>query len=103
MVKRFYQVGEPCDICNTPTIASKKGGSAYCWPCWSKWKDAQKAPQTQQIPHAVANLDYLAKTPPQASGERTERIIELLTSIDEHLAKIADNSLKDEDGNKIPF
>lgn len=74
MGKRYYQVGEPCDNCNTPTIASKKGGSAYCWPCWSKWKDAQKSPQTTQAPQNTQLPTQAQITQSVASDELVEAL-----------------------------
>lgn len=108
MAKRFYQVGEPCDVCGTPCIASKNpkpGGSiAYCWPCWSKWKDAKNAPQTQQTPQMTQTPTPTQNAPQNANSGSTERIIELLESIDAKLEEIRYNSLKDETtGEKIPF
>jgi len=47
MPKRIYQVGEPCDTCQTPTIAGR-GGEGYCKPCYVKWAEANKSNPPQQ-------------------------------------------------------
>jgi len=91
MSKRIYQVGEPCDYCQTPTVEGKFG--AYCKKCYIEYKNKKEAlqpatngyhPQTAQSPIQAPIVQ------PTASGERTERIIELLTSIDSKLEAIHD-------------
>jgi uncharacterized Zn finger protein (UPF0148 family) len=72
MVKRLYTPNEPCDICGTPTIQGPKG--VYCWPCWSKWKDTQKSPQTAQAPRNAQLPTQAQIVQPQASGKLIETL-----------------------------
>ena len=45
MPKRIYQIGEPCDSCQTPAVQGKNG--AYCKPCYIAWAEAQKQSNTK--------------------------------------------------------
>lgn len=56
MPKRIYQVGEPCDTCNTPTIAGNDG-NGYCKACYIKWANENK-PQKQST---QGNRDFDAE------------------------------------------
>ena len=62
MPKRIYQLGEPCDVCGTPTIQGSKGN--YCKPCYIAWKNqADKQPrvaQTYQPQPVYANPAFKA-------------------------------------------
>lgn len=50
MNKRVYQLGEPCDVCGTPTVMGSNG--PYCKACYIKWKNAnggQMPARTQNV------------------------------------------------------
>ena len=105
MAKRFYQVGEPCDACGTPTIASKNpkpgGSAAYCWPCWSKWKDSQKAPQQQNTPQGHPTPAPPPITPPapiSALSGILQKISDSLLDIKTDIRYLKEEAIKRETG-----
>ena len=81
MAKRIYQVGEPCDYCNTPTIQGKDG-NGYCWPCWAKWKESKSSPQATQS----TQRPQAPQTDPKLA-EVLKKISERLNSIDAELER----------------
>ena len=56
---RTYTVGEPCDVCYTPTIQGKNG--AYCWPCWKKWKNDKDMDKNATQATTSGNNDVIDK------------------------------------------
>ena len=67
MPKRIYQVGEPCDVCGTPTIAGRDG-NGYCKPCYIEWKSKQEGMQPAQGGYAPKSY----RPTQQAMGQRKE-------------------------------
>ena len=103
MAKRIYQVGEPCDTCQTPTIMGK-GGTGYCKPCYIAWKNSSEAlkPAVRGYnPASVQSATQPSFAPPASKSEATELLTEirdLLKSIDKKIL------LRDpETGEIIPF
>ncbi len=106
MPKRIYQVGEPCEVCQTPTIRGKDG-NGYCWPCWSKWKDAQKAtqapprPQTPQIDPKIAEVLKKISERLTAIDNAIERnrwyTDEILKKLDPKWSALSQDEIKPED------
>jgi hypothetical protein len=60
MAKRIYQVGEPCDVCGTPTTEGRDG-NGYCKPCYIKWKNASKEQQRPAQPVQTQARDFEAE------------------------------------------
>jgi uncharacterized Zn finger protein (UPF0148 family) len=65
MAKRIYQVGEPCDVCQTPTVQGKDG-NGYCKPCYVAWKNKQEGLQ----PTSNGQAPY--RPTKEALGQRKE-------------------------------
>ena len=109
MAKKIYQVGEPCDYCRTPTIPGK-GGTGYCKPCYIKWKNEKDSLQPAVQGYNPASAQTHTNAPivqPQAPSASTERIVDLLTKINQTLEAIEKKLplYADIDGKqtKVPF
>lgn len=93
MPKRYYQVGEPCDKCKTPTIQGKNG--AYCKPCYIQWAEAKKngtpqyQPPVQQALPASCNCEETIAKIRVAFGDMQKRVQGLETLVESLSSKKA--------------
>jgi len=57
---RIYQLGEPCDVCNTPTVMGNKG--PYCKACYIAWKNGKEngvvVPKQAPVYQATPQRDF---------------------------------------------
>jgi hypothetical protein len=81
-----------CQYCGAKKVLNPKTQKVFCADkCWLK-----------KTPPAPQNTPVATQTPnPPING--SQRIVELLESIDAHLEKLEYNSLKSDSGETIPF